>query len=615
MIIFVYIHFSEIKIMVFKKILLKLSIILIFSISILTILIYGITKVENRLKPLSNINLDQLTEYYYDVDIHSLTLNRTGQVEIGQALEIEINYSINCSDYYIITQNWVDLLTEPLNRTNLIYPAVNHKYNETIYIDPERFDPDFNKNYSAMSNIEVLAMNGSTFGKTAISQEKIKILKASLECTLLEEPPELIFSNEKLNFTCKFYNEHNDEFVLRNELVNVKLYDFQFNLIQNISKLTDNEGNLNIFLDFDLGVPGTYRLYLNTNDLVDYEDFSFSKTFNILDINDSFCITANNESELYVATNFDLRTTKICLESSYGGNFKWNSSFEEKYFEMQNSSLTFKSNFINPKNSGVYKFDIWGNLTDYNKIIQFPVYFKFLKRNLKIINSSFLLNNENEIEIFLKFLDNTSQILENYDFITELYLKVQDNWTKICSMANNMGIINSKVKINEFIHLLNNSIEIKLNSNSTSYIFKEIQYDYYIPNILINYVNPTKSLTNNIINLQVFDKNGNIFSNQTLKIYVNDAFYEKIQTDQLGNSSFNIFISNYYRFISIKIIFDENDCYIPYVHRLIIYIIPNEFNLIISNFGLISSVFLVLPFCFVMIKRQKNKNKMEDIKI
>lgn len=601
--------------MVYKKLLLKLSIIIIFSILILTFFISDIIKPKNIINSPLNINLDQLTENYYNVDIHSLTLNRTGQIEIGQPLELEINYSINCSNYYIITQNWVDLLTEPINRNNLVYPAVNYKYNQTFYIDPERFDPNYDENYSAIANIEALAMNGSTFGTSAISQEKIKILKANLECKVLSKSPELIFSNEKLNFTCRFFNEHNDEFVLKNELIYLKLYDYQFNLIQNVSKPTDNEGNLKILLNFDLGVPGTHYLYLNTYNLVDYEDFSFYKTFEILNINTSFSVTADNSSNLSVSTNFDLRSTNLFLESNFEGIFKWSSSFQESYFESQNSSFIFKSNFINPEISGTYKFNIWGNLTNYNKIIEFPVYFQFHKRNLNLINSTILLNNHQEIEISLQYIDSLTQILENYNFLTDFYLKIQDNWTKICSMENNMGLINSKVKIDEFIDLLNNSIEIKLKINSSRYVFEEVHFEYYVPNIIVNFLSPIKSSTNNRISLQVLDKNGEVFSNQTLKIYVNDVFYENIQTDYFGNCSFNIFASNYNNYISIKIILDKNGSYIPFIYYLGIYVVPNEFSLIISNSGLIFSIFLVLPFCFVIVMTQKNKNKMEDMKI
>ena len=575
----------------------------------------NLIKNENTLKSSVCMNLNLLSNEFHQIEINSLTLNRTGQIEIGQSVEIEINYTLNCSDYFIVTQNWVDLSADPLNRTNLIYPVTNYKYNESFDIDPDRFDPDDIMNYTAIANIETLAMNGSLFGTSAISQEKIKILKANLECSIISDIPELIFSNEKLKFICKFFNEHNNKFVLKDKLININLYDFQFHLIQNVSKFTDSNGNLEILLDFDLGVPGTHHLYLNAENLVDYKDFTFYKTFDILDINSSFCVSVENESNLPVSTNFDNRLTQFNLESKFEGIFKWNSSFAGKYFEENVSSLHFYSNFTNPQIFGTYRFDIQGNLTNYNKTVIFPVYLSFNKRNLNKIQSTIRLNNHEEIEINQRYVDSLTGISEIYDFLIDFYLNIQNNWTKICSLSNHMGLISSKININDYLEFLNETIEIKLILNSSSYYSEELRHNYSIPKIYVGYSAYVKSSTNNEVNLQLFNKNGNFFSNQSLKIYINNGFYIEIITDDNGSCSFYAFASNYARLVSIQIIFDENPSYIPYIHYMDIIIIPNELNLIISNFGIFSSIFLILPFCFLIVKTQKNKNKMIDMKI
>ncbi|NHI92770.1 MAG: hypothetical protein EAX96_09745 [Candidatus Lokiarchaeota archaeon] len=592
----------------------KLVIILFFSILIIITVNNFVFKYNNHLKSSHFFNLGGLSEDFYNVEIYNLTLNRTGQIEIGQAVKMDIFYTLNCSDDYFITQNWIDLLSEPKNRTNLAHPVSNFSFTEIAYIDPERFDPDYEKNYTAIANIEIIAINGSIFGKTKHSQETIKLLKANLECSIISKIPNLIFSNEKLNFTCKLYNEHNQNFVFKNKMINVRLYDFQFKLIQNISKSTDDKGNLNLILNFDSGTPGTYHLYLNAFELTDYEDFSFYKSFNIIDINSSFIIRTENISESYVSTDFDERSTVMELESNFIGIFKWNSSFNEKFFVETNYSHHYKTNFINPKNSGSYRFDILGNLTNFNKIISFSYYLTFYKRNLSSIQSSIFFNNHNEIEIFQHYIDNLTKTSNDFDFFIDFFLKVNNNWICICSLNNNLGIIDSKINLNGYVENLNESFEFILKINSTSYFFEDLKFNYSIPKISMSYTNPMKSTTINHIFIELLNKNGTAFPYQDLKIFLNDNFYKSLITNYFGNCSFYLSVSNLDQVVNLKIIFSENLSYISYVHYFSIFIVPNELNVLISNFGIIFSIFLLIPFCVVLAKSQKNKNKMKDLK-
>lgn len=559
--------------------------------------------------------MNNLDDDYYFVKINSVSLNTSGQIEIGQEVEVIVNYTLNCSNNYILSQNWVDLTNDPLSRSNLVHPVSNYIYKEIFSIDPDRFDPDYEKNYSAICDIEHMTLNGSLFGITGISEEKLKIIKANLKNLLISDIPELIFSNEKLNLTFNFFNENNKDFVLKNQNINVKLYDSESHLVQNFSKLTDDKGNLNITLDFKLGTPGIFNLYLNALNLNDYNDFYDHRVLNVLNINSSFNVIIQNETNLYVSTDFDNRSTKILLVSNYEGIFKWNSSFASGNFQEFNSSLEFETCLNNPNVSGEYYVEILGDLLNYNKTVKIPFTINFQKRNLTMTNFSMYMNNRKEIKIYQKFFDNLTHFVDNYKFNTEFYIYNMGKWNFICSNNNDKGEIYSIINLNDYSGMLEEFLYFKLNISSNCYYFRDIIKNFSIPNFIVKFQDKMESSTKQLINIQLLKQDKTKFNNQPIKIYINDVFFVKLITDLDGNCSFELSTPSFNSIIQVELIFDNDETYIPYIYHFEVIIIPNEFNSFISNSGIIVSIFLILPFCFILVKNQKTKKKMSGLKI
>jgi len=562
-----------------------------------------------------NYDLFQSDEDYLDIKINYIALNKSGPIEIGQALEILINYTINCSDNYFVLENWVDITHPPLNMANLIYPKENNVLNLTCFIDPERFSPDGDTNFSAFSNIKILALDGTYFTRAATSTEKVQVLKADLETELISNVPDLIFSNEKLEISYKIFNEHNNNYSFKNQDINYELFDSELNLVQNGSKTTNEEGVLSLTLDFDKGRSGTYHLNLIANNLEDYHDYFFYNSFAVRDINSSFKLSIENESDLYASTFFDAINTPISLESEYEGIFEWNTGYENGIFTKSNSSMIFETSIKNFEYSGNVTFNVYGNLIDFNKSISFSKTLTFKRRSLILPTSSMAINNFGEIEINQQFLDNLTNKSFQFDFIAEYYIKVENQWNFLFSSKDYQGLIQKSIKNNSFTMLNMSQLILKVKINSLIYQFEQQLCNLSIPKLLVNYATVTKSSTSELINGTLFNEKGEVFENQLIKIVINNVFYKDIMTSINGTFSFEVSTSNFNDKINILLCFGSNFSYLSYNYYIIIDVQPNEFFTLISNSGLIFSIFLILPFCILLIQSQKGKNRMINLKI
>ena len=596
------------------KIVLKLIPIVLFIILLFNFVNCSLIK-DNGISNL-NSDLSKSNDEYFNININNISLNHSGPIEIGQSLEITINYTINCSSDYAITQNWVDLDIFPLNYTNLAFPCENNIFTTTVFIDPERFNPDPNRNYTGISNIYYFCENGSSNGIGECSQEEVQILKAELETELTSSIPDLIFSNEKLEISHKIFNQHNRDLVFKNQEIFFELYDSELTLIQNGSQLTDSEGILSITLDFEKGIPGTHQLHLLANNLNDYQNYFYSIPFNVLDINSYFDLTIENESALYVSTYYDSLNTRITLESNYDGVFNWNTSEDSGNFIEINSSRIFEAFLNNPERSSQITIDVNGFLVDFNKSMSISKNLSIIKRPLNLTYTSIEINNYGEIETRQEFSDSVSNNKSyQFDFTAEYYINLQNHWFFLYSSKDTNGLIQSKIKNNSFTlnNMTNLALKVKVNNNA--YFIEQEICNLSIPKILVNHMIITESSTSNKINGTIYNENLEYFPDQKMEVIINNQLYKEISSNINGSFSFEFISSNFNDKIYVLLVLSSNSSYVPFNYYITIQVQPNEIKSLISNSGLLFSIFLVIPFCALLIQSQKRKNKMINLKI
>ncbi|MHA1312061.1 MAG: hypothetical protein ACTSQO_14185 [Candidatus Helarchaeota archaeon] len=555
------------------------------------------------------------TSPWGDIQIFNVILNKT-IIELGEGILINASYRIvlnpNWSIHHILFGIKSDrkLLGEYMQKIcgNLV------NISKTFYFDPYLI----NISQDFYGYLEIVAFNDiNPSNKVTIvnkSLESIYFEKAHVNCEIIYQYPELIFSSDDTFFSFQFTNAINNTFAFSNEKV---LFELEGENISYYTRYTDEDGIINITLNTSKAGTHLCYLYIYINETFVYLNYFKKYTFQITDESAAFHFSVDNADNLYVNTGFNDSFSNIEIHAFCNFNAKvyWNSS--NGLIELTDK---INNNYYKTIKTPTFTCEFPINLIAVPEIpgnnLSITKYYEIKKRPINIFYQILRhFTNQKAFMFNISILDNLTHNKIKYGNISISYYDFSvNNWSLInkINLKNNYDLPLWTIPENYNLSKIFFKIELKNNSkfdnwstmvNITPPILRSFQNTNFYP-----------LSTNITLKYQLKFINGTPIINQSISIWIGNK-YLSLNTDSEGYIEFTYLTPAASVKIPVRILYEgNNECSLTTFQETLIIKMDMEQRLFYNSGYIVA--FIILSFGTVLtISKIKRPKTISDIKV
>ena len=496
------------------------------------------------------------------LNIYNLTINKNS-AEIGENITVSTVYSLLCNPGYrrdygmigIYTPTWFEY------ENSLINGVEYYNVTETIRISPNRFNGSNVCNGMIRIKISNISNPMDYIIYENFTIDDLILSKAQLNYTLIEQAPLITFSDDLLNLSLFIYNEHAENYLFSNGLININVSNEGTSL--NFSKYTDSKGFLNFTVNCsDIGA-GNYTIRFENNETSDYAPTFYFYQLEVLDKNKCINCTLLNSNNIYTWVDYDIANNSkafFSIQSDFEANISYSSNFSSG--QCSKIGDLYLATLNSPSRAGVYYVNFSAQPIMNGKTIEFQQIIEVKKRPTELKATFFRYENQTNISYHINITDKLVDSLIQTNQSFSIFVDYNYSSWNLGSLIpnpdeNTLFIWEPPIRIQEAY------LSFKFRFNATP-VYESTSLRENITITKLEYSGPLQEFASKNLTIKagLFALNGTPLPNHKLKILINDESFN-LTTDLNGEVHFSVITPSYATKVRIEFQFLGSGSILP----------------------------------------------------